>query len=260
MATGCSLFFTSDRSGGAAIWRVDVSALGNPGAATLVVADAAELTRPAAVAGPDGATWLIHRSDAPLALAQVATVPEPGSSPRYSERVPQVRALTLNAGARTPVLRHAARNLGRRRWGDYFVYTPEYPDVIDDEAPSQTHVYTRRTIGLYLRQSPIGAAITSESIARLRQLLRRNLPMNLRLVLIVAPDPLVEYIYTAEADIAEGWRDDIPFVETLGALSDGSSVVIPGLGVLIANDPESRAFAEAALATLKRRTWFPNLV
>lgn len=257
---GCSLFFTSDRNGGAAIWRVDVSGLGVPGAPALAAAEAAELTRPVAVAGFKGATWLIHRSDAPLALAQVATVSEPGSGPRRSERVPEVRALTLNAGARAPVLKHAARNLGRRRWGDYFVYTPEYPDVIDADAPTQTHVYTRRTIGLYLRQSPIGAPITSESIARLRQLLRRYLPINLRLVLIVAPDPLVEYVYTTDADIGEKWSDDIPFVDSLGALSDGSSVVIPGLGILIANDPESLAFAEAALATLKRRTWFPNLV
>ncbi|MES2055439.1 MAG: two-component regulator propeller domain-containing protein [Pseudomonadota bacterium] len=257
---GCTLFFTSDRSGGAAIWRVDVSGAGVAGAPAPVAADAAELTRPVAVAVPAGPTWLIHRSDAPLALAQVAVVPEPGTAPRRSERVPEVRALTLNAGARTPVLAHAARNLGRRRWGDYFAYTPEYPDVIDADAPTQTHVYTRRTIGLYLRQSPIGAAITTEAIARLRQLLRRHLPINLRLVLVVAPDPLVEYLYTADADIEEKWSDDIPFVETLGGLSDSSTVTIPGLGILIANDLDSRAFAATILATLKRRTWFPDLI
>jgi hypothetical protein len=211
------------------------------------------------VTAPTGETWLIHRSDAPLALAQVAVVPEPGSTPRRSERVPEVRALAVNAGARTPVFAHAARNLGRRRWGDYSVYTPDYPERVAADAPTQTHVYTRRTIGLYLRQSPIGAPITSEAIARLRQMLKRFLPINLRLILIVAPDQLVEYVYTTDADIGEKWSDDIPFVEWLGGLSDSSTVVMPGLAILIANDPESRAFTAATLATLKRRTWFPDL-
>lgn len=262
---GCALYFSSNRSGGASLWRVDVSGGGVPGIPVSVVSGAAELTRPAPVTAPTGETWLIHRSDAPLALAQVAVVPEPGPAPRRSERVPEVRALALNAGARTPVFGHVARNLGRRRWGDYGVYTPEYPERVDADAPTQiqtqtqTHVYTRRTIGLYLRQSPIGAPITRDAVARLRQMLKRFLPINLRLVLIVAPDPLVEYVYTTEADIGEKWSDDIPFVEWVGGLSDSATAVMPGVAVLIANDPESRAFAAATLATLKRRTWFPDL-
>ena len=257
---GFRVFFSSDRAGGKAIWAVPVSGLGVAGVPAQVTAGSAETSRPAPVTGPDGGTWLISRSDAPVALAQVAMMPEPGAPDRASERVPEARALALNAGARTPVMQHAARNLGRRLWGDYFVYTPEYPHLTNWEAPSQAHIYTRRSIGLYLRQSPIGAAMTAEEIGRLRQLLIRFLPVNLRLVLIVAPDPLVEFVYRPGADIGEAWADQLPFVDVLGGPTNSWSAVMPGVGVLISNDINNLSYSAALLATLRRRTWFPDLV
>ncbi|HEX8573138.1 MAG TPA: hypothetical protein VF759_10355 [Allosphingosinicella sp.] len=257
---GFRLFFSSDRSGSKGLWTVAVDGAGVAAAPALLAAGAAENSRPAPVRAPGGGTWLIHRSDAPVALAQVAMVAEPGAALRPSERVPEARALALNAGARTPVMAHSARNLGRRRWGDYFAYTPEYPDLIDAEAPAGTHVYTRRTIGLYLRQSPIGAPITSEAVARLRQLVLRFLPVNLRVALIVAPDPNIEFVYTPGADIEEGWADDIPFVDALDGLSDAFAAAMPDVEVLIANELDSLSYEAANLATLRRRTWFPDLV
>ena len=258
--TGFRVFFSSDRSGGRALWTVAVDALGAAAAPALLAAGPAESSRPAPVPSPDGGTWLIHRSDAPIALAQVAMVAEPGTPLRPSERVPEARALALNAGARTPVMAHAARNLGRRRWGDYFAYTPEYPDLIDAEAPADAHVYTRRTIGLYLRQSPIGAPVTTESVARLRQLLLRFVPVNLRIALIVAPDPHLEFVYTPGTDIEEAWADDIPFLEAFDGLGEAYAAAMPDVEILISNELDSLSFAAAMLATLKRRTWFPDLV
>lgn len=257
---GFRLFFSSDRGGGRALWSVAVSALGAAGIPIQLTAGAAESSRPAPIPGPDGETWLASRSDVAVALAQVAMIGEPKATQRLGGRVPEARALVLNAGARTPVLAHAARNLGRRRWGDYYVYTPEHPDRMDAETPSQSHVYTRRTVGLFLRQSPVGAAMTPESVGRLRQLLKRFLPVNLRLILVVSPDPLTEFVYAPGADIGESWSDGLPVVEALDGLADAFSAAMPGVGVLILNNPAHLTFSAAMRAALLRRTWFPDLI
>lgn len=257
---GFRVFFSSDRDGGRQLWSVDVDGLGAAGLPVQHTVGAAEISRPVPVQSPDATTWLISRSDAPVALAQVAVINEPGEAGRDSERVPEARALSLNAGARSPVMGHASRNLGRRSWGDYYVYTPEYPHLTDSEVPTQSHIYTRRTIALYLRQSPIGVAMTAESVGRLRQLVMRFLPVNLRLALIVAPDPLVEFVYAPGIDIGESWSDDIPFVDVLGGLADSSEVEMPGVGIIISNSIDDLTFSAALLATLRRRTWFPDLL
>ncbi len=250
---GFRVFISSDRTGGRSLLAVPVDNAGVAGAPGMVAGSAAELSRPAAVAGPGGRTWLLCRSDAPVAAAQVAAIPPPGQLGRISMRVPEAAALTVRTGSRSPVLGHVMRNLARRRWGDYFVYTPERPDLIDAEVPSQSHVYTRRTIGLYLRPSPIGVPVTAEAIGRLRQMLGRFLPINLRLVLIATPDPLVELIYPPGSEIGETWADFMPFKKIIDDLT-AAGVAVPDLGMLIANDP----LDAPGPAMLRGRGGFPD--
>jgi hypothetical protein len=256
---GLRVFFSSDRGGGRGIWWVTVSALGVPGVPESLPNDAAETTAPAVVTGPTGRAWMFHRSDRSVVPAQVGVLSPPGTSPRASERVPDADALTLHAGCRTPVFAHAARNLGRRTWGDLFTYTPEYPHLISDDAPADDHLYTRRTIGLYLRQARTGLVVTEEQIDRLLQLLRRFLPVNLRLVLIISPDALVEFVYTPEADITDAFADNVPFFEFFSGPSDLTGVLALELAVLISNDLASLSASLTDLTTLRRRTWFPDL-
>lgn len=257
---GFRIFFSSDRDGGRGIWWVSLDNMGTPGVPQSFPDNAAESTAPAAVTGPTGNTWLFYRSDRSVVPSQVGTLPELGAPGRPSQRVPDAGALRLRAGCRTVVMAHAARNLGRRGWGDLFTYTPEYPNLVSGDAPSDDHLYTRRTIGLYLRQARTGLPVTQEQITRLLQLLRRFLPINLRVVLIVSPEPLVEYVYTGESDITDSYMDDIPLVEVLSGLSDSTSVLAPEWAILISNDLASLSASLSDLATLRRRTWFPDLV
>jgi hypothetical protein len=256
---GLRVFFSSDRNGGRGLWSVDVNALGVPGVPVALPNDAAETTAPAVVTGPTGFTWMFHRSDRSMVPSQVGVLPGPGTAPRPSERVPDAGALRLHAGCRTPVLLHAARNLGRLTWGDLFTYTPEYPNLISDEAPADDHLYTRRTIGLYLRPGRTGNLVTEEHVKRLLQLLRRFLPVNLRLVLIVSPEANVEFVYTPDADITDAFMDNVPLVEVLSGLSDEFGVLAPDMAIFLANDLDSMSASLADLTTLRRRTWFPDL-
>jgi hypothetical protein len=257
---GFRVFFGTDRTGGAGIGHVDVSAAGVVGAPVILSADPDEATHPTAIAGPDGSTWLFTRADSPVIQAQTAILPPPGQPGRVSGRVPEASAASHRSGARTPVMAHAARHALRRRFADPGVYTPEYPDRIDADLPGSLHIYTRRTLGLYLRQSPWGKPITQVETLRLLQLLNRNLPINLRIRLIIAPDPLVEFVYAPGADIEERWSDTVPFVDTLTGLADSTAVAVPGLAVLISNDVANRSAEFLDPATLLRRTWFPDLL
>lgn len=252
------VFFTSDRQGGLNTWWVRLTAAGVPGPLTGLPADPAEHTAPVAVTGPTGAVWLASRSDRSLVASQTGILPPPGSAGRHSERVPDAGALRLRAGGGTVTLKHATRNLGRAAWGELLTYTPEYPHLVAEDAPSRTHRYTRRTIGLFLRQSRNGEPITQAEIRRLLTLLRRFLPINLRVVLIVAPEPLFEFVYGAGAgiDITDAWSDDVPVVEIVGGgLGDGFAVAAPDFRLFMSNDPASRTFAQADLTTLRNRTW-----
>jgi hypothetical protein len=259
-AGGFRVFFSSDRGGGRGIWWLTLDSMGAAGPLASMPDDASESSSPVAVTGPSGRSWLFYRSDRWLVPSQVGMLPGLDAPARASERVPDAGALRLRAGCGTVRLSHAARNLGRRRWGDFFTYTPEYPHLVSEDVPTDDHLYTRRTIGLYLRQARTGEPITQEEITRLLQLLRRFLPINLRVVLIVSPDPLVEFVYTDSSDITDAWQDEIPIVDVLDGLSDATAVSAPDLAVLITNDLESLTADLGDLTTLRRRTWFPDLL
>jgi hypothetical protein len=257
---GFRVFFSSDRGAGRRIWWVPLDSLAVAGALSSFAEDPAQSTFPAAVTGPTGNTWLFYRSDRSVVPSQIGTLPALDAVSRPSERVPDAGAIRLRAGCRASVMDHAARNLGRRRWGDLSTYTPEYPSLVSEDAPADDHLYTRRTIGLYLRPARTGITITQEEVVRLLQLLRRFLPMNLRIVLIVSPEPLVEIVYSLTDDIADSYMDNIPFFEMLSGLSDATSVFAPDWAVLISNQLSSLSASLDDLTTLRRRTWYPDLV
>lgn len=257
---GFRVFFSTNRTGGAGLAWLTANAGGVPGPVALMPVETEESGDPAAIAGPMGETWLFHRADTPLATSQVKPIAPSDAPDRRSLRVPDTGAVAHRAGARTPVLTHAARHAQRRRFGDPLTYTPEYPDRPDSDLPGSPHLYTRRTLALYMRQAPFGVTVTQEEIARLLQMLNRLKPINLRLRLVIAPDPLTEFLYAPGADIGESWSDVVPVVETIGNPLDTTAVVIPGLDVLLANQLASRSADALDPATLLRRTWFPDLL
>lgn len=257
---GFRIFFSNNRQGGQNLGWISVDALGVPGAPELMTVETQENHHPAAITGPNGESWLFHRADSPVVQAQVTSISEPGNPDRASLRLPETGALSQQAGARSPVMSHVARHALRRRFGDPLTYSPEHPDKTDAELPGSSHLYTRRTLVLYMRQAPFGKSVSQEEIARLLQLLNKLKPINLRLLLVIAPDPLTEVLYPPGADIGESWSDSVPVVDVLTGLSDATSVVIPGLAVLLANDLDSLSADSDDGATLLRRTWFPDLL
>lgn len=256
---GFRAFFSSDRGGGRSVWWTVLDAAANPGPLSSLPADPNEAGGPAAVTGPTGRTWLFSRSDRSISHGQVAMVAEVGQAHRSSDPVPDAGSLTLRSGSRTLVLGHTARLLGRRHWGDLLSYTIEHPTRLADDELHDTHFYTRRSIGVYLRQARNGKPITRTQIDRLLQVLRRFLPINLRLIVFIAPDPVIEFVYTAGADISDSYFDAAPLIEVLDGLADEVLDLLPDLAYFLASDLMSLSTSFGDLTTARRRTWFPDL-
>lgn len=256
---GCRAFFSSDRGGGRSIWWTLLDGAANPGPLASLPTEPSESTGPAAIIGPTGRTWLFARSDRSISLGQIAMVAPVGSTARPSELVPDAGSLNLRAGSRTAVLGHASRLLGRRHWGDLLSYTIEHPTRLAEDELLVPHIYTRRSIGLYLRQARNGKAITRAQIERLLQILRGLLPINLRLVVFIAPDPVIEFVYTDGADISDVYFDAVPLIELLDSLDDEVRDLLPDWAFFLASDLASLTTSFADLTTARRRTWFPDL-
>ena len=191
--------------------------------------------------------------------SQIAISHHDEHSPNPSALVPGAATIRQQAGSVTPHMSHAARHGLRGRFGDPQTYTEMEPDRVFEDPAQPVPFYTKRTIAVYMRQSPFGKSVTQEEIGRLMQLINRFKPMNLRVALIIAPDSTVEYVYPPDADIQESWIDNVPLAENFGEIIDTTSVVIPGLAVLLANELASRSADALDPATLLRRTWFPDL-
>lgn len=257
---GFRVAFTSDRSGASDVALLQVSGGGVAGAPQLLPATSDRSTNPALVAGPSGEVWLIHRSDTPLVPAQLALEESAEEPVGPSSLVPDAATVCPQSGTLTPVMKHASRQGMRRRFADPACYTVMTPDSFDDYAGLPTPFYTGRTVAVYMRQSPFGKSVTQDEVGRLLQLLNRFKPINLRIALIIAPDPLTEFVYPPGADILESWIDNVPLAEIVGAVTDSTMVTMPGLGVLIANQLASRSADFIDLTTLRKRTWFPDLL
>lgn len=256
---GVRLAFATDRTGAAQTALLPLDAAGVAGALTLFPPDSARATNPVLAAGPAGETWLFHRGDSPLVPSQLMLAESEEYPVSPSLLVPDAATIRQQAGTLAPVLAHAARHGLRGRFGDPQTYTEMRPDARFDDPALPTPLYTGRTIAVYMRQSPFGNTVTKDEIARLLQLLNRFKPINLRIALVIAPDPMVEFLYPPGADILESWFDNVPLAEIFGDITDSSSVVMPGLAVLLANELASRSADTLDPITLLRRTWFPDL-
>jgi phage tail-like protein len=244
------VFFRSDRGGGADLWSLPIG-----GTATRVTAGAPADSWPAPVT-VGGTQWLLHRSDRSVGHATVGSsgARDTGTSHRY-------------AGSTTVVLGNVDRTGRMRTWDDLVAYTPQRPDGVTAADPlREDEVYTRGTIGLFLTQAVSG--LLDENMAeRLRAVLRRFLPINVRAVVWLAPRADLEVVHPPGADLTDTYTDKHPDIDHL-TVSEGPSVVLlPGWGVvgsaLLSTPPpaDPRAAGTSAttadLASLRWRTHHP---
>jgi hypothetical protein len=259
------LFFSSDRNGSRNIWSVSPIG-GNP----IAVTSGPQADRwPAPVSTADGKLWLLLRSDRSVAASRLATrslakpdtrvtfqvgIPAPSTTRPGSFRMVDGGTIRRYAGSSTVSLGDAAR-LGRRRlWDDLVVYTPQKPSggpLQDDD------LYTRGTIGLYISQLIPKSQFSDVVVHRLRPVLERFLPINVRSVIILAPRLDIEYVYQPGADIGEFYRDRYPFVEYF-AESDSYAVALPDWSWLLSNTLGHVSADPTQLTTLRHRTWYPT--
>ncbi|MBB6253160.1 phage tail protein [Nitrospirillum iridis] len=252
LPAGMRVFFSSDRGGGLSLWSVDVGLNGVIGPLTPLPAGASSDGAPTPVTvGTD--LWLFHRSDANVPLVQAGTgdAGRPGS-----QRVPDNGTERRYGGTVAADLGDLNRLRTRRSFGDMLSYTPSRPDgagtLRDDE------LYTRGTVGFYVRRASQGAALTRQETERLSEMVRRFLPINLRAVVIIVEATDVEYLYP-DGGPTESYADDFPFVSLMPPITDSTAAAMPGLLILESNKTDDVSADTADLTTLTRRTFFPPL-
>jgi hypothetical protein len=133
------------------------------------------------------------------------------------------------------------------------------PNRPDGSFLSDSELYTRGTIGLYVSKANVGPALTQTETSRLRALLAQFLPINLRAVVIVVAPAEVEFVYKLGSDIGETYSDVYPFAETLEPIGESSAVAMPGLFVLQSNTLGDVSARIADPSSLRGRTFFPPL-
>jgi phage tail-like protein len=272
------VYFRSDRDGGKSLWAVTVTPATNaisPLAPITAGPEADQWPTPVAVAA--NALWLLYRSDRSVPLFELATRPLSAShdrvnlppparqslpGPLLSSRMADTGTLRRFAGATTVTLKDAAR-IGRRRlWDDLLAYTPQKPLGEPREFLAKDDLYTRGTVGLYLSQLIPDSALSAQMIERLGRVLERFLPINVRVVVILAPRVDIEFVYRPGADIGESFSDDYPFIEYYSGLGEDAAAPLPKMDIifLLSNTPGHVSANPADLTTLRRRTYFPPLV
>jgi phage tail-like protein len=254
--SGPRVFFRSDRGGSNAIWWLTLSPGGAP-SALQALPDEPSCTGAPAPVSVAGELWLLHSSDANLALGELPATGTSGAPVAGSERLAGAGSLRRVAGSTTPVLADRLRNSGRRSWGDLLAYTPQKPGGPREPPLAPDEPIDRGTLGLYVSAGRDGLPLTQKAVDRLEQLLAQFLPINLRAVVILAPSIDLELVYAPGADIAETYFDRYPVADALGPISDSTAVALPQWVVLTSNRADHRAADPANLATLRRRTYWP---
>ncbi len=248
---GMRIFFSSDRNGGFGLWSVDITLAGVIGPLVSITEDSSSDLAPAP-ANVGGAVWLLYRSDRNIALTQVGVM-DPGKS----ERVPDNGALRRYAGSVSASPENLTRNRMRGLFGDLLNYTPNRPD--GGATLTDSEVYTRGTVGIYVSRTNQGSVLTQQEASRLRALLTSLIPVNMRAVISVVAPPDTEFVYSADADIGESYNDVYPFAETLGAIQETTAAAMPGVAVIHSNVAGNISVNPANLATLRLRTFFPPI-
>jgi hypothetical protein len=249
------IFFSSDRGGGFGLRSADVTTAGVVGPLVVVSDEPSSDLWPAPV-NVGGAVWLLYRSDRNVSLAQVGASPL-GRWGHRSARVPGNGTVRSYAGSISLDPADLPRLRGRRLFGDMLSYTPNRPDGVGTLADDE--LYTRGTIGLYLSRSHKSNPLTRSEIERLREVLARFIPINLRAVMIVVASTDTEFVYPAGQGILDSYLDDYPFVEALGGVSDLTTAAMPGLVIILSNNAAHVSADSGDLTTLRRRTFFPPI-
>lgn len=275
------VYFRSDRAGGPDLWQAAINTT------TLAIAPAGQVTDgaqidgwPAPVAMPHGESWLLLRSDRSVPLARVGIRPLPPSDhrvirrptgPRWigrsrSVRAPDTGTIHRYAGTTTPLLRDAARIARSRRWDDLLAYTPDKPlgeylprddPRYVDQVLRTVDLYTRGTIQLFISEVVPASSIAVNVVERLRAALTRYLPINVRLVVDLAPQPFEEDVYTASADLIEEYLDVFPFLDIYDGLDETVGATVPTWEFLRSTLAGHVSGDPADTTTLRRRTFFP---
>ena len=230
------VFFRSDRGGGADLWSLVIG-----DSATQVTAGAPADSWPAPVTVRN-TQWLLHRSDRSVGLATVgsAGARDTGTSRRH-------------AGSTTVVLGNVDRLRRMHTSDDLVAYTPQRPAGVTAADPlREDEVYTRGTIGLFLTQAVSG--LLDESMAeRLRGVLRRFLPINVRAVVWLAPRADLEFIYPPGTDLVDTFTDKHPDIDHINPTEGRSTVLLPGWSVvgsaLLSTPPPADPTAAGTTAT-----------
>ena len=269
------VYFCSDRAGGMDLWSVDVPASGGtPGTPVPVSAGPAWSTAPVPTPGADGTRWLLHRSDRSISLSGVSTRPLPlvqdrvTSSPVPADvpvsgaldsiRAPDAGTARRFAGTTSVLLGNAARIGEMREWGDLVTYTPQKPKGPPVEPPLQDNeVYSRGTIGLYLSQIIPDSSLARQMEQRLRPVLTGFLPVNTRVVVLLAPRLDIEYVYSPGADIGESYQDQYPYVDYFPGVGETAAADLPDWSLLHSNTLTDVSADPSHLTTLRRRTFYP---
>ncbi|MDX3452468.1 phage tail protein [Streptomyces sp. ME02-8801-2C] len=251
---GLRVYFRSDRGGGRRLWSTDLDASGTAGPPTPRLPGTASDGHPAPFTLPDGSEWLLFRSDRNVALGRLGGgIPGPDDT-RTSRRAPEEASLRRFAGSVTAIPADLDRNRGRARFGDLGDYTPQQPR---GGPMSADEVYTPATIGLYVDRGPAGRPLARRDAERLRQLLERFLPVNLRAVIILRSTELEEIVFAPGNELTDSYQDDYPFAEVLPPLEEATAVALPGWQVFLAGDGGSVAVDLDNPVTLRRRLWWP---
>ncbi len=260
-AGGTRVFFASDRGGNPALWELTLDAALVPGApAALALSGADEIaSAPWPVQLPAGGPlMLLLRSDGWTSPDQHAPLLAGAAPPTVGARVPEAATLRRHAGSTTALRPFVARNSAHRAWGDLISCTPHRPRGLDAEPPlGPADLYTRGTLGLYVTRGRFGQPLTAANAARLRQLLAEFLPINMRAVIVLAPELALEMVYGAGVDLRDSYADDHPFVDALGGPADSWAAALPQWAVLLSNDLVSLSADPVDLTTLRRRSYFP---
>jgi phage tail-like protein len=253
-AGGARVSFRSDRDGGHRIWSVDLDAADVPGASV------PETTGPSSDHDPTTALiggvsrWLLFRSDRNVAIARLGANVADGSSIEPSRRAPTEASIRRYSGSTTVWLDDLTRNRERRRFGDLSSYTPQKPRASGEAPLEPDELYTRGTIGLYVERGPAGRPLTAGDADRLRQLLARFLPVNLRAVIILRPSPaLLEQMFP----VSDAFQDQHPFIEFYSGIADSTAAALPDLLLFISTDAASITVDPGMPTTLRRRLWWP---
>jgi hypothetical protein len=97
-------------------------------------------------------------------------------------------------------------------------------------------------------------------VERLRPVLARFLPINVRAVVILTPRLDIEYVYGRGVEIREAYEDRHPIIEFFTGLGEDTNAPRPRVDwrILHANIADQVSADPANLTSLRRRAYFPD--